>query len=315
MKSDLAGVFRMRRAVGWAAGLILVLSMPCWAQANSSTASRLSPELAWKIEALLRSKMELPKMATLQIGPRTASEIPGYDLISINYSVSGKNSQPIPFLVSRDGSTLVQFNKFDISVDPRKVVTIQDRPMLGGDEKAPVSIVVFDDLECPFCARLHATLLPAVLDRYKDMVRVVYMDMPSAGHPWALRGAVDTACLAKQSPEGFWDAVETIHLRAGELGGPKRSLAAANESLDAIVKEEGEKKHVDSARMNECVAKQDATEVEASIRQADALHVDETPTLFVNGARIEGAVPKEFLFQMIDSALIAEGKTPPQTGQ
>jgi len=303
------------KAFEWAAGLILVLSVPCRAQANASMVSRLPPELAWKVEALLRSKLELPKMATVQIGPRTASEIPGYDLISVNYSVPGESSHPIPFLLSRDGSTLVQFNKFDISADPRRMVTTGDRPVLGGDERAPVSIVVFDDLECPFCARLHATLLPAVLDRYKDLVSVVYMDMPSAGHPWALRAAVDTACLAKQSPEGFWEAVETIHLRAGGLGGSERSLAAANESLDTIVKEEGQKKRVHSARMNECVAKQDRAEVEASIRQADTLHVDETPTLFVNGARIEGAVPKEFLFRMIDSALIAEGKTPPQTGQ
>jgi protein-disulfide isomerase len=314
MKGDLAGVSR-KRAFGWVAALLLIASMPCLAQANSSAVSRLSPELAWKIEVLVRSKMELPKMATLQIGPRTASEIPGYDRIPISYSVSGESSQPVSFLISRDGSTLVQFNKFDITADPHKMVTTKDRPMLGGDERAPVWIIVFDDLECPFCARLHATLLPAVLDRYKDMVRVVYMDMPSAGHPWALRGAVDTACLAKQSSDGFWTAIETIHQHAGELGGPTRSLAVADESLDAIVKEEGQKKHVDATRMNECVAKQDTSEVEASIRQADALHVDETPTLFVNGARVEGAVSKEFLFHMIDSALIADGKTPPQAGQ
>jgi protein-disulfide isomerase len=306
-----AGASGMKRTFG----LMLVLAMPCLAQVNASVVSKLPPDLAWKVETLFRSKVELPKMATVQIGPRTASEIPGYDLISVSYSVGGESSHPIPFLLSRDGSTLVQFNKFDISPDPRKTVTTWNRPVLGGDEKSPVSIVVFDDLECPFCARLHATLLPAVLDRYKNMVSVVYMDMPSAGHPWALRAAVDTACLAKQSPQGFWNAVEAIHLHAAELGGPERRLAAANESLDTIVKEEGRRKHVDAARMNECVAKQDAAEVEASIRQADALHVDETPTLFVNGARIEGAVPKEFLFQMIDSALIAEGKTPPQAGQ
>jgi protein-disulfide isomerase len=277
--------------------------------------SRLPPELAWRIEVLFRSKVTLPVLAVVHVGPRSASEIAGYDQVSVSYSAGDATSQPIRFLLSRDGKTLVQFNRFDIGADPRMVMTGSGRPGRGGGETAPVSIVVFDDLECPFCARLNATMFPAVLDRYKDAVRVVSMDLPSSGHPWAMRAAVDTACLAKESPVAYWDAVDAIHLHAGELGGKDRSLKVAEESLDAMVQEAGREQGLDSERLQACVAKQDASSIEASVRRAEALGIEQTPTLFVNGARVEGAVPKEFLFQMIDAALVARGRAAPEAGQ
>ena len=39
--------------------------------------------------------------------------------------------------------------------------------------------------------------------------------------------------------------------------------------------------------------------------------VTHTPTVFVNGARFDGAVPMDFVFDMVDNALKAEGKAPP----
>jgi protein-disulfide isomerase len=305
----------MGKMLQLAVGFLLLLVVSGRAQINSSVERKLPPELAWRVEVLFRSKATLPKLAVVEIGPRSASEITGYDRVSVSYTVAGVSSQPVTFLLSHDGRTLVQFNKFDISADPRTMLIAGDRPVRGGTETAPVSIVVFDDLECPFCAQLNATLFPAVFDRYKDLVSVVYMDLPSSGHPWALRAAVDTACLAKESAPAYWSAVDAIHLHAGELGGPERSMAVADESLDAMVKEAGREHQVDAEKMNVCVAKQDASVVDTSLRQAESLRIEETPTFFVNGARVEGAVPREFLFRMIDAALVARGKTPPQVGQ
>jgi hypothetical protein len=39
--------------------------------------------------------------------------------------------------------------------------------------------------------------------------------------------------------------------------------------------------------------------------------VDSTPALFINGEKMEGAVPVEYVYRMIDNALIASGQTPP----
>lgn len=280
-------------------------------QTPSSKEKALPPDLAWRVEVLFRSKATLPAAAEVHVGPRTPSKIPGYDQVAITYTSSGTTSAPIPFLLSHDGRSLVQFNQFDISVDPRTIVSAENRPARGGPESAPVSIVVFDDLECPFCARLNATIFPAVLDRYKDQVRIVYEDFPSPGHPWALRAAVDVSCLATRSGTAYWNAVDTIHARAAELGGPERSLAKANDSLDQIVRQSGAQQHVDAAALNACIQKQDTASVERSRAQGLGLQVQVTPTFFINGAKIEGAVPLDFIFHMIDAALLAEGRTPP----
>lgn len=283
------------------------------AQTSAAKENNLPPDLAWRVEVLFRSKATLPPAAEVHIGPRTPSEISGYDKLSITYTAAGQTSAPIPFLLSHDGKSLVQFNKFDISGDPRAIVPVSGRPTRGGSEDAPVTIVVFDDLECPFCARLNTTLFPAVLDRYKDQVRIVYLDFPNEGHPWALRAAIDVSCLAKQSSAGYWNAVDTIHARAAELGGPERSLAKANDSLDEIVGQMGEQQHVDAATLKACVQKQDTAPIEHSREQGLGLQVSVTPTFFINGARVEGAVPIDLIFHMIDSALLAEGKTPPSS--
>ena len=237
--------------------------------------------------------------------------MPGYDTLTVDFSVEGKSSRPIPFLLSKDGKTLAQFSKFDISKDLRTSISGVDRPARGGAADAPVLIVGFDDLECPFCARMNAQLFPAILDRYKDQVRIVYRDFPLDQHPWALRAAVDTNCVGAQSGTGYWNLVDHIHAHADEIGGTEKTVAKANEMLDSLAREEGKKQKVDEAALSACIAKQDTTGIKASMKDAEALGVSATPALFINGEKIEGAQPLEYVYRMIDGALVAAGKTPP----
>jgi len=44
---------------------------------------------------------------------------------------------------------------------------------------------------------------------------------------------------------------------------------------------------------------------------AQPLNVDSTPILFINGEKVEGVVPIETIFRLIDGALTAAGQTPP----
>lgn len=67
-----------------------------------------------------------------------------------------------------------------------------------------------------------------------------------------------------------------------------------------------EKQHLDMKALNACVERQDTAEIDRSLRDGRALGVGATPTMFINGAKIEGAVPVDFLFKIIDAALLAE---------
>jgi protein-disulfide isomerase len=302
-----------------------VAALGCHAQnppAASKAGQPLALDQARRVEVLLRQRAQLPPGSTIQVGARTPGSIPGYDEIAVTFtSQEGKTSKPISFLISTDGKTLAQFTKFDISANPRNLISTEGRPARGGPADAPVLIVGFDDLECPFCAQSHANIFPAITDRYKDQVRIVYRDFPLDQHPWAMRAAVDSNCLAAQSPAGYWKVVDYIHAHAGDIGSTPasadgktpagRTLPAANDQLDKLMREQGAFQKVDIARLDACMAKQDTAKIEESKQLATGLGVDSTPSLFINGDKIDGALPVEFLFKIIDEALIAEGKTPP----
>ena len=289
---------------------LALTALGCHAQ-SIAPAEKLSPETARRVEILIRSKSNVPSNYTVQIGPRTKSDVPGFSAINVTFSADGKSSKPMPFLLSDDGKTLAQFNKFDISKDPKELVSASERPARGGPANSPVVIVGFDDLECPFCARMHAQLFPALLDRYKNQVRIVYRDFPLDQHPWAMRAAVDTNCVGAHSQTGYWNLVDYIHAHAAELGGTEKSVTKANETLDTLATEEGKRQNLNADEVKACIAKQDNTAVKASMKEAEALGVDSTPALFINGEKIEGAVPLEDVYRVIDNALVAAGQTPP----
>ena len=279
--------------------------------AGGSVSSSLTPELTRRIEVLIRSRSNVPPNYTIAIGQPTKSDVPGFRQVSVAFGADGKESKPVNFLLSDDGKTLAQFSKYDIGQDPKATISDAGRPARGGPEGAPVTIVGFDDLECPFCAKLHAQIFPALLARYGDQVHFVYKDLPLPMHPWAMRAAIDANCLGVQSVTGYWNVVDHIHAHAGELGGAEKSLDTANKALDTIVRDEGATQKVDMPKLTACLAKQDDGTVRASMKEGDALGLDSTPVLFVNGEKFQGAYPNEDLFRMIDEALIAQGKTPP----
>jgi protein-disulfide isomerase len=267
--------------------------------------------MARRVEILIRSKSSVPPEYDVAIGPRMKSDMPGFDAISVTFSAEGKSSKPIEFLLSADGKTLAQFNKFDISKDPKELVSGAQRPARGGPTNAPVLIVGFDDLECPFCAKMHQQLFPAILERYKNQVHIVYRDFPLDQHPWAMRAAIDTNCVGAHSATGYWNLVDYIHAHAGDLGGTEKSIAKANETLDSLSVDEGKRQKLNETELKACIAKQDDAAVKASMKVGESLGVSATPALFINGEMLEGAVPVEYVYRMIDGALIAAGQTPP----
>jgi len=305
------------------AGCSAVLGCHAQTPAPTAAGTPLSPSVARRVEVLLRTKASLPPGSTISVGPAMPSELNGYKTIAVTVSSDGKSSHPITFLLSDDGKTLAQFNKYDIAADPRTLIASDGRPARGGPATAPVIIVGFDDLECPYCARLHSTIFPAITQRYGDKVRIVYKDFPLDQHPWAMHAAVDVNCLADQSAPGYWKLVDTIHAHSGEIGKDlnapadptgkeaDKTLPRATAQLDTLTKTEGADEKVDMAKLEACIAKQDTKAVDAEKQLAISLNLESTPTLFINGDKIDGALPIDFIFGVIDDALRAENVTPP----
>lgn len=281
---------------------------------------KLTAEMARRIEVMIRNKASVSPDAAIAFSIPTQSDVPGYTQILVTLTVNGNASRPLPFLLSVDGRTLGQFNKFDLSQDPRDIVPATGRPARGGPENAPVTIVGYDDLECPYCAKMNAEIFPAILNRYKDQIRVVYRDFPLQEiHPWAMHAAVDANCLGSSSTAAYWNYVDYVHAHADLIAGTAQTtgdeptLAKANQTLDGLALQEGARQKLDVAVLAACVQKQDETNMKASVAQAEAepLRLNSAPVLFINGEKVDGVVPIETIYRIIDGALIAAGQTPP----
>ena len=108
-----------------------------------------------------------------------------------------------------------------------------------------------------------------------------------------MHASVDANCLADQSGAAYWSYVDYVHSHGDEISGPDRDVAKASAALDRIAREQGAKEKVNAAKLDACLKKQDNGAVLASMKEADHLNIDGTPTLFVNGERISGALPIE----------------------
>jgi predicted DsbA family dithiol-disulfide isomerase len=63
--------------------------------------------------------------------------------------------------------------------------------------------------------------------------------------------------------------------------------------------------------LNTCIQLQNQTAIEASVKQSEALGINATPTLYVDGERLDGVIDLDLLWNIIDRALLAHGVQPP----
>jgi protein-disulfide isomerase len=298
--------------------LLLVVCLGCAAQSKSpetKTQSSASNDLSRKIEREVRSYYKVPPDVPIQIGSlSTSSDFPAYDAVTITVG-SAEKKQDISFLVSKDRSSLIRMTKLDLTKDPyadtMAKIDVAGRPTRGA-KASKVVVVNFDDLECPFCSRMHQTLFPEILKEYGDRVTFIYKDYPLVEiHPWAIHAAVDANCLAAQNGDAYWDFADYLHANQKEVNDEKTPQSRFDE-LDKLTMLQGQKHNLDVVKLQSCIKAQDDKAVKASMKLAESLGVDATPTLFINGQKIDGAVPISELRAALDSALKDAGLPVPE---
>ncbi len=303
----------------------LVAVLACSAQSSPSDLDR-------RIERQVRSHFNIPATVSITIGPRTpSSEFPNYENVVITFA-QGERKQTQEFLVAKDGTSLLRLTKLDLHKDPyaeiMKKINLDGRPTRGAKD-AKVTIINYDDFQCPFCARMYSTLVDDVLKSYGDRVKLVMKDFPlSEIHPWATRAAVNANCLAQQSGDAYWAFSDYVHANQKEISAAGKStetsgstgsaavskpaLADQQAHLDRLALEFGQKHSVPLVALQSCIKAQSEAAVQASVKEGTELGVQATPTLFVNGEKLDGAVPAAQLRAVIDRALRDAGEPMPQ---
>lgn len=163
-----------------------------------------------------------------------------------------------------------------------------------GPAAAKVTIVEFSDYQCPYC-RQAEPIVQQVLREYPGQVRLVFRHFPlEAIHPLA-RGASEAAhCAAEQG--NFWQFHEQLFAARQGLEAPSLLRYAEGAGLDL-------------GDFRACLAaRRGAVQVDADLAEGRRAGVNSTPTFFVNGRRLQGALPIAEFRRIIEAELrAAEG--------
>jgi Na+/H+ antiporter NhaA len=167
-----------------------------------------------------------------------------------------------------------------VPVDP-------DRDHVRGPLDAPVTLLEYGDLECPFCGQAEAVIRELLSD-FGDL-RYVWRHLPlNDVHPNAQLAAEATEAAAEQG--AFWDLHDLLLRHQGALKLPQVIGYAEQLGLDADRFAEDLRKRVGRARIAE------------DVDGADLSGVSGTPTFFVNGRRHYGAYDIETLSRAVRAA-------------
>lgn len=306
--------FLMKRLVF----VFLLACVGCSAQSNNAAQSAtgssgtLAPDLRQRIEHQVRAQYELPPDVSINVGQPRPSDIPGFKTVTLTLNGHGKE-QKIDFLLSDDNKTLARMTRMDLTHDVYAAragkMDLQGRPVRG-NPNAKVTIVNYDDYECPFCSRLHATLVQDILPEYGDKIKIVYKDYPLPMHPWAKHAANDANCLAKESPASFWEFADYVHANQHQITG-SQDLSKSFAELDRITLDLGKKNGANAATLEACIKNQPDAVLKASMDEAELMGVQATPTMFINGQKLEGAVDADDVKMVLNEQLKAAGVQPP----
>lgn len=173
---------------------------------------------------------------------------------------------------------------------PRQAIELSAADRSKGPADAPVVIVEFSDFECPYCQQATATM-NALLERYPDEIRFVYKDFPLPNHPHAFKAAEAGHCAHEQGQ--FWPLHDKLFAAQDALD---------VESLKAYADELG----LDADAFGTCL--DDARHAESVNDEMDAgrrLGASSTPTLFINGRPVLGALPLEVFDAIVREELAA----------
>lgn len=186
------------------------------------------------------------------------------------------------------------------AVPPPQIVAVTNGklPILG-DQNAKVSIVEFSDFECPFCKKYIDDTMTELKEKYVDTGKATfaYRHSPlTVIHPNAKAAAIASECAQEQ--DGFWPYHDLLFEEQASW-----SQTSGDDATAAFVELAGNA-GLDTTTFSTCLESDAAqARVDADMKDAEAAQVDGTPTFFINGYRVVGAVPFSELEKVIEDEL------------
>ncbi len=171
------------------------------------------------------------------------------------------------------------------------MVEIKPRDAMRGPPTAPVTVVIFSDFQCPFCARANPTL-EALAKKYGQDIRFVFKHLPLPFHAEAKEMAYTALAAGEQGK--FWEMHDLLFQNQRSFKGDPDGEA---EKLAQQLQLDMNKFRKDYA------SKAIRDQVDADLKVASDLDVRGTPNFLINGVRLTGAKPQAEFEAVIDEQL------------
>jgi protein-disulfide isomerase len=252
------------------------------------------------LEAYLRYlELWLPAVEVKIDDAKPAADLPDFFDVRVHliYKGSSKEQQ---YYVSQDGKKVLRGDVFEINKSPFQAsldkLKVDQQPTLGEAANAGVTMVVFTDFQCPYCKEEAQILRENLAKSFPGKVRLYFMDFPlDQIHNWARTAAIAGRCVYKQNPIAFWDYFDWVYENQQAIG-----LDNFNSKFQIFASE----KKLDGMALGRCVEnKTSEPDVNREIAEGHELQVSATPTIFMNGRKLENMLPWATLEQLINIEL------------
>ncbi|MBP9113725.1 MAG: thioredoxin domain-containing protein, partial [Polyangiaceae bacterium] len=178
-------------------------------------------------------------------------------------------------------------------------VPVAKDSIVQGDPNAPVTVILFSDMECPFCRRLEVGGLKKVREEYKEKVRIVWKNEPLPFHSRA-KAAANFAmeARAQKGDAAFWKAHDLLMNLSDNDASARSKLS--DEDMVGFAAKLG----LDAAKVKAAIkGNKYQKQIGADMALGDAFDVKGTPHMFINGRRLVGSMPFEKFKEIIDQEL------------
>ena len=234
----------------------------------------------WQIAAILKTPVDGVSKVVVYLGDKTGKQKPS--AIQFFALPDGKH------IIA--GDEIIAFGEHPYAEYRATVQAKADGPYRGNAAKE-LEIVEFADFQCPHCKEAQANMDKLGVDFPK--ARIVYQNYPLPQHPEAAHAAAYGVCVAKLGGStAFFTFASAVFDGQDGLASPDGATLTLNSAVT--------KAGLDPAKVGDC-AKLPATTatVDASVKLAKELSINQTPTLLINGRQLPANAPYDTVKEII----------------
>lgn len=198
-----------------------------------------------------------------------------------------------------------------LSESEKKVLDVQDQRLTKGDESAPVKIVEYADILCPYCAKVNEQIIPQIQSDYVDKkqahyeVRLVAMIAPDSE-----RAGEGAYCAAEQNK--FWNYMDLAYK---ETWNSFYSKGKSPQDVDLFsernIYDFAKRVGLNTQSWHTCMNSDSYQQIMAANQEKmNEIEAYGTPHFIINGSNYNGAPPYSYFKAAIEDELNKQKANP-----